>query len=207
MPVRIPYAHVISGIPDVVLAFAFLATWIDPFALGENMVPYLFQVMLLEFIIIHSSGFMSGVMFGGTDKKKKIMMMLALGGFYMLFAGGFALGFQSRWPVITFGGLLLNRMLSVLLGQSPEGEEKEFAMKMWGANVLFYLLSVFAAIILPLPALGVSSDQLSHLDMSGEFVDEPHRMLAWGFLYFLAAGIFELSATKKQSVAPQKTLS
>ncbi|MEW5800319.1 MAG: hypothetical protein AB1728_15070 [Bacteroidota bacterium] len=193
MPVRIPYAHVISGVPDIVLAFAFLATWIDPFALGENMVPYLFQVMLLEFIIIHSSGFMSGIMFSGTEKKKKIMMLSGLGGFYMLFAGGFALGFKSWWPVITFGGLLLNRMLSVLLGQSPEGEEKMFAMKMWGANVVFYLLSVFAVIILPLPVLGVSSDHLSHLDMSGEFVDQPHLMMAWGFLYFLAAGLFELS--------------
>lgn len=190
---RLPFSHIISGLPDIILGLTFLVTWIDPTALGDDMVPFLFQVMLLEFIIIHSSGFMGALMFSKIDRKKKFISFLLLGGFYMLFAGSFAWGFQSWWPVIAFGGLLFNRMLSILTGQSPDGNEQFFAMKMWGVSVAFYLLTVFFAILIPLPALGISSDLLSHLDISGEFVDEPHLMIAWGFLYFTLTGLYEFS--------------
>lgn len=206
MPVRFPYPNIVSGLPDLLLAAAFLATWIDPYALGDDMVPFLFQVMLLEFIIIHSAGFMSGVMFSGLNKQRRLIALLLLGGFYMLFVAGFAVGFKSWWPVITFSGLLFNRMLSVMLGQSPDGNEKQFAMAMWAVSVVFYLLSVFAAILAPLPMLGVSSEQLRHLDMSGEFVDEPHRLMAWGFLYFTLTGVFELFFMKKKISQSHNTL-
>lgn len=196
MNFRLPYPNVISSIPDFMMGFAFLATWVDPKALGEDMVSYLFQVMILEFIIIHSAGFMSVVIFGQYPRGKKIGILLGMGLFYTLFVAGFAVGFNSWWPVIAFWGLMFNRMLSVLTGQAGQGKGDDFVKSMWAATVVCYLVSVFAAILLPLPALGVSPEDLAHLDISGDFVDEPHRMLAWGFLYFTFVGLFELYSEK-----------
>ncbi len=192
MNFRLPYPNVISSVPDLLMGLAFLVTWIEPSALGDDMVPYLFQVMLVEFIIIHSAGFMSGIIYGNEPKGKKIKYLLGLSLFYLLFILGFSLGFRSWWPLIAFGGLMFNRMMSVLTGQAEEGKESEYAKNMWALNVVCYLVSVFVAILLPLPELGVSSDNLSHLNMSGDFVNEPHKMMAWGFLYFTSVGYFEL---------------
>lgn len=192
MNVRLPYPNVVSSVPDILMGLAFLVTWIDPSALGDDMVPYLFQVMILEFIIIHSAGFMSSIIYGNEPKTKKLTYMTGLTMFYLVFVLGFSFGFRSWWPVIAFGGLMFNRMLSVLTGQAEPGKESEFAKNMWGLNVFCYLISVFAAILLPVPAFGVSSGDLSHLNMSGDFVDQPHKMMAWGFLYFTSVGYFEL---------------
>ncbi|MFA6457016.1 MAG: hypothetical protein WCW40_09365 [Bacteroidota bacterium] len=199
MNVRLPYPHVVSSIPDFVAGLAFLVTWIDPKSLGDDMVSSLFQVMLLEFIIIHSAGFMGTLIFSAIPKGKKALQLLGLGLLYSLFVAGFAFAFRSWWPVIAFWGLLFNRMMSVLTGQAEQGKEQELVKSMWGVNTGCYLVAVFAAILLPLPALGVSPDDLAHLDISGEFVDEPHRMMAWGFLYFSMVGWFEFRLKKKQT--------
>ena len=156
MNFRLPYPNVFSSTPDFLMGLAFLATWIDPTSLGDDMVSYLFQVMLLEFIIIHSAGFMSGVIYGNSPRAQKIKLMIGLGLFYSLFVVGFAVGFNSWWPIIAFWGLLFNRMMSVLTGQAEEGKENEFVKNMWGLNVFCYLVSVFVVILLPLPALRVS---------------------------------------------------
>lgn len=198
---RMPFANIISGLPDLLLALTFLVTWIDPFALGGDMVPFLFQVMLLEFIIIHSTGFMGALMFVKKDRKFKILAGLGLGTFYMIFAAAFGFGFHSWWPVITFGGLLFNRLLSILTGQAPDGEEMFFTMKMWAASVVFYLFTIAIVMILPFPALGVSTEQLGQLDVSGEFVEKPHLVMAWGFLYFLFTSVLEFSSSGKNNPA------
>ena len=196
MNLRLPYPNIISSVPDFLLGIAFLVTWIEPAAIGEDMVPYLFQVMMVEFIIIHSAGFMGTVIYGNEPRAKKVKVLLGLSLFYFIFILGLSFGFRSWWPVIAFGGLMFNRMISVFTGQAEQGKEDEFIKNMWAINVFCYLVSIFTAILLPLPELGVSPDQLSHLNMSGDFIDEPHKMMAWGFLYFTAIGYFEARPPK-----------
>lgn len=196
MNFRLPYPHLISSVPDFLMGLAFLVTWIEPTAIGEDMVPYLFQVMMVEFIIIHSAGFMGAVIYGKDPRAKKVKVLLGLSLFYLVFILGFSFGFRSWWPVIAFGGLMFNRMMSVFTGQAEAGKEDEFIKNMWAVNVFCYIVSIFTAILLPLPELGVTPDQLSHLNMSGDFIDEPHKMMAWGFMYFTAVGFFEARPPK-----------
>ena len=49
---------VINAAPDFGLSGAYLITWFYPTAFGEHFVVHIMLVMLLEFIIVHSSGFM-----------------------------------------------------------------------------------------------------------------------------------------------------
>ena len=119
--------------------------------------------------------------------------MIGLSAFYFLFVIGFAFGFNSWWPVIAFTVLMLNRMLGVITGQAEEGKEMEFVKSMWAVNVACYILSVFFVVVIPLPELGVSKHDLGDLSrMSGEFIDWPHKMIAWGFFYFTLVSVFEL---------------
>ena len=175
------------------MGLAFLATWIDPYSLGDGMISFALMVMLLEFIIIHSSAFIGSIMFGDTAKKKKVIALIGFSAFYMIFVLAFSVGFDDWWPVIAFTGLMLNRLLSVIVGDIPEGKERERVRGMWAINVLCYLVGVFATTLLPVPEFGITPDSITAAGFTGEgiWIDEPYRVLAFGFIYFTAVGVFE----------------
>jgi hypothetical protein len=195
MNFRLPFPNLFSSIPDFVMGLAFLATWIDPYSLGNDMISFALMVMLLEFIIIHSSAFIGSIMFGDGAKKKKVIAMIGFSAFYMIFVLTFSLGFGDWWPVIAFTGLMLNRLLSVIVGDIPEGEERERVRGMWAINVVCYLVGVFATTLLPVPEFGITPDVVSAAGLTGEgiWIDEPYRVVAFGFFYFTAVGVFELT--------------
>ena len=99
---KITLPAVISSLPDFGLAALFLAGWINPAILGEKTVSYLMLLMLLEFIIVHSSGFMGTVMISDVEKNKKFRSVLGLGILYTLFVSGFAIAFKEWWPLWGF---------------------------------------------------------------------------------------------------------
>jgi len=190
----LPWPALASAFPDLALAVVFLATWIAPEAVRADMARSLMLVMLLEFISIHSSAFMGSVMFGTGNRRGRVTALLGLGGFYTLFVGAFAFMFHTWWPLVSFWGLTLNRMTSVLFGQAPQGEEKAFVQRSRAASCLCYLLFCGATVLLPVPRLGVTPEVVSrmHLPGSGLWIDQPWRVLAFGFLYFMGVGVSEL---------------
>ncbi len=171
-----------------------MVTWVDPFVLGGNAVQYFMLTMLLEFIIVHSSAFMGNVVLSREKASRRVQGLFWLGLFYTLFVGGFALGFGTWWPVYAFWGLTFNRMLSILVGDAPEGRERQYVRAGWALSVMYYLGGVFATVVLPVPELGITSAVRSALDLPGDglWVDEPHRVLAFGVVYFGLTGLGEV---------------
>ena len=198
MNFRLPYPHVFSSMPDIVLGFAFLVTWIDPFALGKNMPQYLMLVMLLEFVIIHSAAFMGVMMFSNASAGKRAASVIGLGLFYSLFVLGFCLAFEDWWPMATFWILIFNRLMSGIFGGSEPDEKKKFIVGMWGVTAVCYLAGVFATSILPLPEFGITSSVIDSLNLPGGglWIEEPYRVLAFGWFYFTAVGYFEFIMPK-----------
>jgi hypothetical protein len=189
----LPRPAVVAAIPDLALGLVFLAAWIAPRALQQNLIGQLIVVMLMEFIIIHSSAFMGLAMFKPGPRRARVMSVLGLGAFYTLFVVGFALAFQTIWPLVSFWGLTLNRLLSVILGQAPDGQEQLFIRKGWAASAILYLGFAFLTVVPPVPRLGVTPDVVSalHLPSSGLWISQPWRVLAFGFLYYTATAISE----------------
>jgi hypothetical protein len=144
-------------------------------------------------------------MFGDASRKKKFFTMLGFSAFYMIFVLAFSFGFGEWWPVIAFTGLMANRLLSVLVGEIPEGEAMKRTRGMWGVNVICYLVGVFATTLLPVPEFGVTPAVISSAGLTGEgiWIDEPYRVLAFGFLYFSAVGYFELTVKQWPGQSPQ----
>jgi len=183
-----------AAAPDLALAALFLVAWVAPATFRTGTITYLMLLMLLEFIIVHSSAFMGKVMLGDLERARKALALVGIGGFYTLFVGGFALAFKTWWPLWSFWGLTVNRLLGVLVGQAPEGERRELLQKNWAVSALCYLGLCFVTVFLPLPRLGITREvvSLESLPGSGLWVDQPHRVVAFGFLYFAAVGISEL---------------
>jgi len=185
---------VFSSMPDFAIGALFIYTWLYPRAIEKNMVASLMLVMLMEFIVIHSVGFMGNVAVSSMLKRKKVTTILGLGLFYTLFVAGFAAGFNVWWPIIAFWGLTFNRLLGLLTGQAQAGREKILLQKSWAVGALFYLLFVFVTILLPIPRLGVTRSAVHglYLGSGGVWVSQPHRVIAFGAMYFTSLAISEL---------------
>lgn len=187
-------AAFLAAVPDFAIAGLALATWIDPARIGEKKVAWFLGLMLLEFIVVHSSAFLGSVALSDAPKADRVKKALALSAFYTVFAAAFALGMMQWWPLWAFWALSANRMLGILLGQAPTGRERELVMAGWAVGALCYLVGVFATVVLPLPELGVDRSMLGGIaeDSGGLWVDEPHRVVAFAVLYFTLTGLYTL---------------
>lgn len=191
-------ASVVSALPDLTLGLTFLVTWFQPYRFGDRMVKHLVAIMLLEFIIIHSSVFMGTAAISSSTTGQKLKTLAGFGLLYSLFAGAFSLGFQTPWPLIAFWGLTLNRLLRVIIGGAFSEDEKTLMLAEWAMATVFYLLFVFATVILPVPRFGITRAVVSDQEFSGSglWIDEPHRAIAFGFLYFTTLGLASLTTFK-----------
>jgi hypothetical protein len=195
---RIPAARVIAAAPDVAIGVSLLAAWIAPHAVGLDKLTYGLQLMLLEFIVIHSAAFMGATAIADTPIQKKILAVLGLGVLYTVFIVGFSLAFGDWWPVWAFWGLTLNRLLTVILSGQPKGEDASSMKAGWAISVALYLFWVIGTLLLPLPRLGIEPGMLASggEGASGVWVDQPHRLLAAGAGYFLSQAYVELRTPK-----------
>ena len=191
-------ASIVSAVPDLALGATFLITWLQPYRLGDQMVKYLIGIMLLEFIIIHSAAFMGTVAISRKRKSQKVLALVGFGLFYSLFAGGFSLAFKSPWPLIAFWGLTLNRLSRVIVGGAFSEDEKQLMLGEWAMSTVFYLLFVFMTVLLPVPRFGITPSVVSNQGLPGEglWIDDPHRAIAFGFLYFTSLGAVSLMTWK-----------
>jgi hypothetical protein len=183
-----------AALPDAAIAVGCLLTWFAPNLFGEYTVKWVVTLMLLEFIVVHSAGFMGITAYSRLPKLKKAGALLGLTLFYSLFAGGFSWAMHSWWPLVSFWVLCINRMLGGLLGQPPKGGEMAFVASSWGVGAGLYVLGALATVMLPLPAFGISADVIAHQNfggVSGLWVEEPQRAVAFAFLYFGATALWE----------------
>ena len=179
--------RVVAAAPDAITALCYLVTWIAPFAWSSAAVKTLMLVMLMEFLVVHSGGFLGAtVLADDISKLKRSLALLGFGSFYLLFAAGFSLAFKAWWPLWTFVWLLGSRLALLWLAPLSRDEEKQRQMQMWGASVGAYLFAVFMGVLLPLPRLGVSEAILPQLGLTGGglWVEKPHTVLASGLIYF-----------------------
>ena len=185
---------ILSALPDLGLAGLFLLTWISPYAIDEKMVSYLVLVILMEFIIVHSSAFLGAVVFVPWPKGKKSAALAGLGLFYTMFVAAFSLAFGAWWPLWAFWGMMGNRLFGVLLGQAPQGRERGFLALSWALSVFLYLIAVFAPLMIEPPQFGITSDVVARqgFEIGGEWTAHPEIAIATGFLYFGSLGVFEV---------------
>ncbi len=183
----------LAAAPDAVLAATFVVVWLSPLSLGDRMVAHLMLVMLQEFIAIHSSAFAAAVLFGNKPRGPKVATLAGLGAFYSLFSVGFCLAFHQWWPLWALWAQFFNRMLRSLLTQPPPEEARQSAMAEVGAGTMFYIVFVFATTLLPVPQFGITASVVASLGLPGGglWVEQPHRVIAFGFLYFAAQTAFQ----------------
>lgn len=190
---RFNWRNIISAVPDFAFAAAFLITWLMPDYFGETMVRRFMFIMLIEFIVVHSTGFLGVVAIMDIDCIKKTLYFCGLFLFYCLFAGAFSATAGHPWPLYTFLGLTLAKFPAVVLERHDE-KRQEALMGQWASMMAFYVVFVLLTAFIPVPRLGVTPDAVAAqgFKTQGIWVEQPYRVLAAGFLYFFSLGLVEL---------------
>lgn len=186
-----PVGRVIAALPDALTAMAYAWTWLQPLRFSDTAVKTLLLVMLLEFLVVHSGGFLGAtVLADGISRTKKSLAILGFGCFYLLFAGAFSLAFHAWWPLLTFAWLLASRFAVVWLSPLPKHDEQQRQMSLWALSVAAYLAAVFAGVLVPWPQLGVTGGVLPQLGLEGGglWIEKPQTVLASGMFYFAIMG-------------------
>jgi len=186
--------RIFSALPDFALALFFGVSWLTPTAFGIHVLPRLEQIMLMEFIIVHSSAFLA---FAMTAPKRRIMRMLAVTGLglvYTLLVGSFALIFGTWAPLISFWLLLFNRMLSVVFGPTPKEGDLDFIVVGWATAAACYVGYVFLTSIAAIPRFGITPavQAAQPIPGGGLWAAEPWRVIAFGTFYYSSIGVTEL---------------
>jgi hypothetical protein len=178
-----------AAFPDLMTATAYLCLWIAPLQFGNGAVKTLMLMMLMEFLVVHSGGFIGLTVLSETaSRRRKTLAIIGFGAFYLLFAGAFSLAFNSSWPILSFLWLLAAKFAQVWLAPLPRTDEAQRQTTLWGLSVAAYLAAVFAGVILPIPQLGITADIIPKLGLNGGglWIDKPQTALASGALYFIA---------------------
>jgi hypothetical protein len=181
-------------VPDALSLAFFLIVWSHPFAFGALSVKTAMLTMLLEFFLVHATGFFT--VFANDQrgsKWKRIGAMAGLSLFYFTMIGAFALSFQAWWPLLAFAWLLAGKVAWVWTSRpdadDPDGSDATFRqMAAWAGSVVLFLGGVVLTSVQDVPRWGMTADVQPRfgLDMasSGLWESQPHRVVAFGALYF-----------------------
>ncbi|MBI5092108.1 MAG: hypothetical protein HZB26_06635 [Candidatus Hydrogenedentes bacterium] len=182
-----------SAGPDFGWAAAFLITWLSPYTLGDTAVYHLTFVMILEFIVVHSSGFFGAIGSKGDSFRSRALMYSALALFYCIFAAAFSAMYGGLWPLYAFLMLAIGKLPNTVI-RPPDAEGQNIVMINWAAMTALYLAGVFITVILPIPAFGVTPEVIAsqHFTATGVWPEEPYRVMAFGAFYFTGMGVISV---------------
>lgn len=194
-PVAAPWIRLLSALPDAATACGCAVAWVSPFTFGPDAVRTVLLMMLVEFILLHATGFFAGALEASGSGGRHVLVVLALSSAYLVFVGAFALIFHSWWPLVAYGWLVVGKIAWSLAGpRGSDGEtERQRQMGAWAFSLVAYLGAVFAALLLPLPELGLDAATLPrlHLPGSGAWVEHPVMVVGAAVIYYASLAGFK----------------
>jgi hypothetical protein len=176
----------ISALPDAATATLYAICWFAPATLGYAWIKTLMLVMLIEFLVVHSGGFIGQTVLGDGSRAIKVKAIVGFGAFYMLFVLAFCAAVGEWWPVAAFGWLLVGKFLMVVLEPKPRAEERQRLTSIWILSVVAYLGAVFLTALVPVPDFGIDAAARAGAAIpgSGLWVEQPETVIAAGLVYF-----------------------
>lgn len=177
-----------AALPDALTVLMFVAVWLFPFVFGELSVKTAMLTMLVEFFLIHATGFFTAL--GGNARvptRLRVGSLVGLCLFYVLMIGAFAWAFGEWWPLLAFAWLVVGKTLWARRGETGD-DAMMWKMAASAGSVAAYLFAVAVTSIVPLPRLGMREELQPRFgfgdSMSGAWVEQPQSVVAMGVLYF-----------------------
>jgi hypothetical protein len=204
----------LKALPELISAAILLDLWLHPLRFGTEWFRAGVLTLLLEFFVIHSSGFMAVLLYDPEKpKRKRALQVGGLAAGYLLFMSAFAWGFDAWWMLLAFAWLSLTKILGIWSGTQPIEKDRYVAISSWALSIAVYLAAVAAtAIMEDVPQLGVTEairDAAGFNAEGGVWEASPWRALAGGVVYYavmaLSRPLFALWRGPSLPAKPQQT--
>jgi hypothetical protein len=145
----IPLASIIDAVPEALLTAAFVRGILWPAAMGAQYLQWLGLLMMVEFLVVHSSAFVGGALVVGGARGPRLGWVLGFSVFYFLFGAGLALGFHSWFPVVALAVLTVNRVLYILMHDTATQPPLTLidTKNEWLFGVAAYVLSMLIGVL------------------------------------------------------------
>jgi len=179
---------VAKALPELFSAGLLLLLWIEPLRFGLDGFRSGVLALLLEFFVIHASGFMAVLLYDPeTPKRKRATQVGGLAAGYLLFMSAFAWGFDAWWMLAAFAWLVASKILGIWSNGPPVERDRYVAISSWALSIAVYLGAVASTATMEVPMLGVTPevrDLAGFNAQGGVWEAEPHRALAGGVVYY-----------------------
>ena len=154
--------------------------------------------VLVEFLVLHSSEFYAWI-YGMTDATRlsRGLLLAGLGLAYTLFAVALALYFHEWHLVLSVVWLFGSRFAQLWTAPSDPSREAGRMFALWAISLVAYLGGFLAALVLPLPDLGLTPEAIAPLHMPEGWSTLPKTVIAFGVLYFVIQAIAKVVLSGK----------
>jgi len=195
-----------AALPDALTAAVFLIAWIAPGIPGPHYVDSLTLTMMIEFIVMHSSVFYACLAASDAPRAQRVRLLAGLTGVYLTFILGYSLVYASFWPIVAFAWLFACRFMHLWTHPVEAPTEIRRMMLLWLGSALAYVFGAMLTAYLPLPHLGMTPEFIAsmHLSGSGEWIERPYTVLAFGLLYFSLQAAMKYALTGLAPVPPEE---
>lgn len=182
----------LEALLDAGFAASLLVTWFSPALLGEGMLGLAVATFLIEFLAIHSAAFMGGAFTVDATPRGRLRTLTVIALAYLLLAAGLTAA-AGQWGALIAFALLLWGRVAAAWPLSPVDPERDVRtgqalLTDWVNSLVLYIAWVFAGVMLPWPAIGLTPEAIAAASVpgSGEWVERPQSLLAAGAGYFLS---------------------
>jgi hypothetical protein len=176
-----------GALPDSVTCLYFMVLWIAPLHFGAESVRNGMLIMLVEFVLVHATGFIGVIVLEAAGSRLKVVgVVLGFALFYLVFIAAWSYIFEQWWPFLAFGWLLLGKFSHAMNPDMNSPSRRQTMQSDWVNAGVTYVIGVFITSILPVPQFGIDSAVIAqlHLPGSGVWVEQPQKVIAFGVLYF-----------------------
>jgi hypothetical protein len=179
---------------DFALAAAFLITWHAPYTFGEHAVRGFMYLMLIEFLVVHSTGFLGAI----AAKDMAFGLRAMMYGFLLLFdglmAGAFSVSYGGWWPFLCMTMQCLGKAQTVLM-KPQDDEAQSRVMAHWAGMTALFLAGVFLTVVYDVPAYGITAEVIARQEFTvgGLWPEQPYRVIAFGAIYFTGLGLMAVA--------------
>ncbi|MCW5604524.1 MAG: hypothetical protein KIT18_08275 [Burkholderiales bacterium] len=175
----------------------FIYAWHDPLGWDPLLVETLMLVLLVEFFLIHATGFLG---FLSLNRQGSPLQTFGiLGGLvllYFLIIWFISAMFDVWWPFIAFAWLLVGKAQLFFISEGGRSAALMHLGIFWAASVVSFLVGLFTGLIADLPEFGLTAEVAAGLgfglESSDTMVDTPHKVIGAGAIYFGAMAFFKL---------------
>jgi hypothetical protein len=175
----------LPALSDAITAVMFAGAWLTLGRFGRIQIESLILLMLIEFIVMHSFGFL---MIASLEVDgRSPWAAFGVGGFYVVIAAALGIAFRSIWPVLMVAWLIGSKLWSLMSGALEPEAQRGYVLSFWLASTLAYLVGVVMVSLLPIPRLARHADdqgRRTDAEEGGLWARQPERVMAFGLFYF-----------------------